>query len=137
MSKKRWVVCQMFVVALVTVAVGVGCSWRVGQAWGDTYYIAGAVNATAKESPKQVAEATKKAFGDLDYVITTGERTTLGGMIEGRNRKDQSRKIARVHITEGEKGGTEISIRVDSFGDKKLSHKLLELIRSHLAQANH
>lgn len=118
------------VIAACAIAV-TGCG-IIEDSIGHPIYLRGAVNVVEKQPLTKVYEATKKAIKDIGYAVATDERETNSAVLQGENKFDRRNKIVRVILTSVPEGGTEISIRVGRTGNRTLSAKVLEGIRSHL-----
>lgn len=125
-------VCVLAAIGVAAVLV-TGCPLNIIEdSIGHTIYLSGAINAVDKHTAQEVLEATKKALQGMDYVVATADRTTLGAVIDARSKWNPEKKAIRIDLTERQEGGTHIRIRVGRTGDKGLSNKLLESIRSQL-----
>ena len=108
-------------------ASAAGCSWRM-RSFGETWYICGSYNANDPHRRREVEEAAKKAMHAMEMPITTVERSPDRLMLESEG----ERKVVRVHLIDREDFSTRVKIRVNSFGNRRLSRKLLEAIQANL-----
>jgi len=112
MSRMNWRVGMLVAVVGVLALSSAGCSWRIGRIFGETSFICGATRATDTHTRHQVAEATRLALRNMGFTIETEEWDRDSGMLEAV----KGRNTVRVHLTDGEGGGTNISYHIDSFG---------------------
>jgi hypothetical protein len=95
-------------------------------------YVRGDLDATLDASPRAAADATERAFKDLELNVISKESSGLDAKLIGRTARD-------VKLTVVIKGESErlsrISIRTGVFGDDAIQSRVLAKIREHLGEA--
>jgi spore coat protein U-like protein len=121
----------MAALCLLLLATQAGCLVAAAAAGtGATVaYVRGDLETTLQGSPKVVAEATVRAFKDLDLVVISSESSNLDAKITGRTARD-------VKMTVVVKGESEqlsrISVRAGTFGNDVMQERLMQQIRQNL-----
>jgi len=100
-----------------------------GAAGTGVAYAGGDLEALLKADPPAVAEAAEGAFKALEIAKVSAKSTGLDAEIIGRTAQDTRIMVKVVRKTEGV---SEISIRVGTFGDKKLSLAVYDEIKKRL-----
>jgi hypothetical protein len=100
-----------------------------GAAVGTIAYVNGALVETVDATPEKVVAATEKAFASLKLTLISKNSSGLEGKVVGRTSNDKSVKVS-VKAT-GTKT-SEVTIRIDIFGDEAQSRILLETIEKNL-----
>lgn len=121
-------------VGMVAVAVGAsGCvAVAVGAgAAGTVAYLAGDLEAYEAHDIDAVFEAAKTALVELEMRVIGGKtkKDALAATIVARDAADKE-IVVRLKATVA--GGTDLSIRVGTFGDDTKSHLIYERIRENL-----
>lgn len=107
------------------VAMGVGGAAGAGG----VAYVQGDLETTMAHQPERIAGATEAAFRSLGISHKETNSTTLHSVVKGKNQAGKE-----VYVTSdfrGE-GGSEVSIRVGFFGNRKKSQAILKEIRANL-----
>jgi hypothetical protein len=99
---------------------------------GTVAYVKGKSVNTVDGNPKQVAQATEKAFKEMDMVIISNQSSTADAEIVARTARDV--KIDVVAKSESDKLST-VFVRVGTFGDEALQNRVLDKIKANLAAA--
>ena len=92
-------------------------------------YVQGDLETELEGSTADVASATGKAFEAMELSLVSSEVGEVDARLEATTARERS---VVVHLTGLEDGGTRISIRVGTFGDERVSRRLLERIQDHL-----
>jgi hypothetical protein len=92
-------------------------------------YVGGDLEAHLEGSPKRIVEASEAALEDMEVRVVSSDASGVDGKVVGRTALDK-----KVEITVGRETDTtsKISIRIDTFGDEKLSRQILDKIRAKL-----
>jgi hypothetical protein len=108
-----------------------GCAAVVvgGAAATGVFYYQGELKADLEATPKQVMAATQDAFNYFEWKTTKFNSTRTDGTAVARTGTDK--EIQVVVIGESDRI-TKARIRVGTFGDERLSRKLLEKIRLYI-----
>ena len=123
---------------IIALILGLACATQAGclvvaaaaGTGAGVAYVAGDLDATVDANPKAAADATERAFKDLELAVISKESSSLDAKIVGRTARDV--KMTVVIKGESEKL-SRISIRTGVFGNDAMQHRLLEKIREHLA----
>jgi hypothetical protein len=95
---------------------------------GGVAYIKGDLEANVGASPEEVEQATQAAFKEMGITLTESESTAVDASMKGKSSGD----TIRVKAKTGEHGGSEVSVRVGTFGDESRSRAIFETIEKHL-----
>lgn len=112
---------------LTTGCVAVVAGGAVGA--GGYAYVAGELKATENASMDRVWSATQKAVADLKFFPTSTAKDELEAKLEARTGTDRSVTLRLKSLADG---ATEVRVRVDTFGNKEISERILERIRAGL-----
>ena len=125
---------------IVALILGLACATQAGclvvaaaaGTGAGVAYVQGDLDATLDASPQAAADATERAFKDLDLAVISKESSSLDAKLIGRTARDV--KLTVVIKGESDKL-SRISIRTGVFGDDAMQHRVLEKIRQHLGTA--
>ena len=84
-------------------------------------YIQGALRATVNATPPQFITAADKALREMNIDVQQSASDTADGHINGRTANNRDVTIT---ATQNAQGGSDISIRVGTFGDENLSREI-------------
>ena len=93
-------------------------------------YVQGDLEADLGAPPPQVAAAVEASFDDLALPIVSDETTEIDGRLEAKTA--HGTRVA-VDLQSVDPDRTRIVIRVGTFGEERLSRKILARVRAHLA----
>jgi hypothetical protein len=93
---------------------------------GTAVYVKGELQTNLEAPLERSIEATNRAVNNLEFMKISEEVDKMTGEITARTAQDKKIKIKLDKVTDNT---TKISIRVGIFGDKALSHSLLEEIK--------
>jgi hypothetical protein len=122
---------------IVALILGLACATQAGclvvaaaaGTGAGVAYVRGDLDATVDAGPAAAADATERAFKDLELAVISKESSSLDAKIIGRTARD-------VKLTVVIKGESErlsrISVRTGVFGDDAMQHRVLAKIREHL-----
>lgn len=128
---------------LAAVALGnAGClvaaaAGAAGGVAGYAYY-KGKVSRSYVANVEDVRAATRTALGELGMPVLSDEATAQGGKIESRAGNDGvviALELEKSPVP-GEGPVTQVGVRVATFGDERLSERILDQIGFHLVPAN-
>jgi hypothetical protein len=97
-----------------------GAAGAAGAAW-----VQGDLEATLDAAPQAIEQAAVQAFEQMGIRLISSSSTALDGKIIGRTATDTKIDI---RIESEEENRSDISIRVGTFGDQKMSRRLLDQI---------
>ena len=123
---------------LIALILGLACAAQAGcivvaaaaGTGAGVAYVRGDLDATLDASPGAAADATERAFKDLELNVISKESSTLDAKLVGRTARDV--KLTVVIKGESDKL-SRISIRTGVFGDDAIQERVLAKIREHLA----
>ena len=123
--------CTIVVVGAATMAV-FGCGGKIGgrREHIPVIFFGGELEAALEAPLAKVEPAAQQVLRDMGFRITGREAKTFGARVIADN--PRTKKHVVVIITETEQKTVELGIRVDSFGDKKLSNEILGGIKAKL-----
>lgn len=98
-----------------------------GAAAGAVSYINGDLKVTDKVSMNRAWSASQRALQDMEYRIVKSEKDATNAVLEAEAVKN---KRVAVNLKSIDRNQTEISIRVDVFGDEEMSNRILQEIRA-------
>jgi hypothetical protein len=112
-----------------------GCGGKIGgrREHIPVIYFGGELEAALEAPLTKVEPAAQQVLRDMGFRITSREAQTFGARVIADN--PRTKKHVVVIITQTEQKTVELGIRVDSFGDKKLSNEILEAIKAKLETA--
>ena len=96
-------------------------------------YVRGDLDATVDVGPAAAADATERAFKDLELNLISKESSALDAKLVGRTARDV--KLTVVIKGESDKL-SRISVRTGVFGDDAVQERVLAKIREHLGAAS-
>jgi hypothetical protein len=92
-------------------------------------YVNGELDATLEASPERIVQASEAALKDLEIPVVSRDASAVDGKVVGRSALQRKIDITIHRKTETT---SELSIRVDTFGDEAFSRQVLDKIRSKL-----
>ena len=95
-------------------------------------YANGDLETTLEADPRVIEIATNKAFKSMDVKQVSSGSSAVDAEIVGRNASDD--KIV-VEVSSESETKSEVSIRVGTFGDEKMSLRVLDEIKKYLPEA--
>ena len=133
MSRKlyRWMVALILGPLCVAQAGCIVVAAAAGTGAG-VAYVRGDLDATLDASPAAAADATERAFKDLELNVISKESSGLDAKLVGRTARDVKLTV----VIKGESDQlSRISIRTGVFGDDAIQSRVLAKIREHLGAA--
>jgi hypothetical protein len=134
MKKEKWMIRNwMLLLMAMLMLVFTGCALLVGAGAGAAgmAYVGGALEVTVKADPPTVEKAVNQAFDVLKIIKVSSSSTPLDAQNIGT-------MATRTEVTVTTKvlgsGGSRMSIRVGTFGDKATSRRILDEIMKHLPE---
>lgn len=114
-----------------------GCTlFLIGAAAGagaaGVAYVNGDLETTLEAEPRVIAIAANKAFKAMDIKQVSSGSSAVDANIVGRNASDD--KIV-IEVSSESKTKSEVSIRIGTFGDEKMSVRILDEIKKYLPEA--
>jgi hypothetical protein len=91
-------------------------------------YVNGDLEATLGATPQKVIEASQAVLKEMDVPIVSKDASAIDGKVIGRT---SQRKI-EITVQRETDTTSKISIRIDTFGDERLSRQILEKIQAKL-----
>jgi hypothetical protein len=109
----------------VVVAVGAVAAGGVA-----TYaYVNGQLETSLASPLDKTFAATQAAMKDLEFKVTKTTKDAVNAEVDSTTSDGKTITVVLKRVSEGT---TEVHIRVDKFGDEKLSNLILEKIKGHL-----
>jgi len=127
----RWIVGLFLGLACATQAGCLVVAAAAGTGAG-VAYVQGDLDATLDAGPVAAADATERAFKELDLAVISKESSSLDAKVIGRTARDV--KLTVVIKGESDKL-SRVSIRTGVFGNDVMQHLVLEKIPEQLAAA--
>lgn len=93
-------------------------------------YVKGALEAHVDQNPVEVASATEKAFAKLEIAKVSSRSSLLDAEVIGRTSKDER---IRVSVEAADGKGSNLSIRIGTFGDEATSRWIYDEIQRQLS----
>ena len=114
----------LMVVAMVLAGL-VGCS--TGQSGVKNRF--GTITATLPASPQEVTDAATQTIKAMDLILISSDATGVDGRVIARTARDDS---VTIDVKATEEGGSNIDIRIGTFGNEAMSLTILDRIRQRL-----
>lgn len=124
---------QIFIatVLALTLMFNSGCFLVLvaGSAVAGTAFVLGKLESTLDGNLSQTDTAVSKALKKLELISINHSKTALEATHTSRNSKDEKITIDLEKLTEKT---TKVFIKVGTFGDEAMSHRILEKIKENL-----
>lgn len=130
MKKFKQFLSLALLLLLLISQTGCWAAVAVGAGTGIAYW-KGSINANVNASLKEAAEATLKTAQELRLTLIDSRSDEFDGSYIFRTVRDEEVSVSLSKLTYN---STDVTIRVNYFGDDKLSQHLLRDIRFHLTQ---
>jgi hypothetical protein len=92
-------------------------------------YVNGVLDAILEASPQRIVQASEAALKELEIPVVSRDASAVDGKVIGRTALQRKIDITIHRKTETT---SELSIRVDTFGDEAYSRQILDKIKSKL-----
>jgi hypothetical protein len=128
--RSAWVL--LFIVSILLGNIGCGVALFAGGAAagaGSYAYVKGELRATEAVSLENAYQAAQQAMNDLEFTVANKQKDAFYAEINARR---ASGKKIKVKFDKESNSLTRIKIRVGTFGDESMSHKILERIKKHI-----
>lgn len=133
MKSKKWLLVALLgIIPLINngcVAAAVGGAAGVAAGAGTVAYIKGELKATEAYDVPTVWKATVRAVDELQLVVTDKYSDETAGKLEAITADNKKVRISLKRVGDNI---TEITIRVGTFGDEKISRFILSKIQKNL-----
>ena len=121
--------------AIFTLAISSGCAAlfvggvAAGAGAGAVYYTRGELSSVQSAALDRTFQATHDAMQDLKFTETSSRVDAVEGVVEARTAMDRKIKVVLKRVSDT---GTEVRIRVDTFGDEAISRQIMDRIHAKL-----